>query len=65
MLNVEIAVKDREKDEAHFKCSDPTDGRARNYFLSGEELTAARVDLNGLELISIGVSTAAGAPPGR
>lgn len=64
ILNVEIAVKDSEKDEAHFKCSIPTDHQPRNFVISAEDLVATRVDLNDLELISIGVSTAVRSLPG-
>lgn len=63
-LNVEIAVKDSEKDEAHFKCTVPTDDQPRNFVIPAGEFVDARVDLNELELISIGSSWAAGASPG-
>ena len=64
-LNVELTVKDAEKDEVHFGCAVPTDGVPRDFVIPADALRDAHVDLNELELLAFGPSSSAGALPGR
>ncbi len=65
VLHAELGIKDVEKDELKFRCIVRTDGVARDYVIPKGKIEDAGIDLEELELISIGTSTSAGALPGE